>query len=67
MRSFSFIYLRDPDVIQGEYQVELRDDAQLFPSNIPRKVSLPLLGKLEAEIDRMLTMMNPLTGEHQQC
>ena len=36
-----------------EHQIRLKDDAAAFCQKVPRRVPLPLLGKLEAELDRL--------------
>lgn len=50
----------------GDYQIELRDDAQPFALSTPRRVAIPLLQSVRQELDRMeksgvITKMNQPT------
>ena len=50
----------------GDYQIELRDDAQPFALSTPRRVAIPLLKSVRQELDRMeksgvITKVNQLT------
>jgi hypothetical protein len=37
----------------GDYQIELRDDAQPFALSTPRRVAIPLLQSVRQELDHM--------------
>ena len=39
--------------LQDNYQIKLRDDAQPFALTTPRRVAIPLLPKVKAELQRM--------------
>ena len=39
--------------MEGEYHVKLRDDAIPFAQMTPRRVALPLMTKVKAELERM--------------
>ena len=42
--------------LKGEYSIELRDDAQLFALATPRRVAIPLLKRVQQELERMQRM-----------
>ena len=42
--------------LQGEYRIELRNDAKPFALNTPRRVAIPMLPKVRAELERMETL-----------
>jgi len=39
--------------LQGEYRIELRSDAKPFALTTPRRVAIPMLPKVRAELERM--------------
>ena len=39
--------------LEGDYQIELRDDAQPFAQATPRRVAIPLLKNVQLELNRM--------------
>ena len=42
--------------LKGEYSIELRDDAQPFALATPRRVAIPLLKRVQQELERMERM-----------
>ena len=42
--------------LKDNYQIKLRSDAKLYTMQVPRRVALPLLPKVEAELQRMETL-----------
>ena len=39
--------------LQGQYVIELKDNHKPFAISVPRRVAVPLLGKVRAELERM--------------
>ena len=42
--------------LEGDYKIELRDDAEPFSLSTPRRVAIPLLKSVQRELDRMEKM-----------
>ena len=40
-------------LFQGEYEIKLRPDSKPFVISVPRRVAIPLMGKVHAELERM--------------
>ena len=43
--------------MEGPYKIALKDDAQSFAINVPRRVALPLVDKIKKELRRMEDVM----------
>ena len=41
--------------LEGEYHIELKDDAKPYAITTPRRVPLPLMDKVKEELARMAT------------
>ena len=39
--------------LEGEYEIKLRPDSKPFAISVPRRVAVPLMGKVRAELERM--------------
>ena len=42
-----------PRKLKGEYEIKLRPDSKPFVISVPRRVAVPLMGKVHAELERM--------------
>ena len=55
--------------MEGEYNIELREDAKPFIQTTPRRVALPLQSKVKAELERMerLGVISPVDEPTDWC
>ena len=60
---------RDFGTFEGEYHIQLREDAKPFALTALRRVTVPLLSKVEAELKRMegLGVISPVNEPTDWC
>ena len=55
--------------LEGEYEIKLRPDSKPFVIPVPRRVAVPLMGKVRAELERMerLGVISKVEGPTEWC
>ena len=55
--------------LEGEYEIKLRPDSKPFVISVPRRVAVPLMGKVRAELERMerLGVISKVEGPTERC